>query len=1149
MKAVFLALGISAILTVIADANERETAPVVAVAGTYQYDSDIAQYVGNEEFSLSAYAFGDFTALWHMPTGVLARKIPMETRAIAQFKKSNKVVLANDDEIAVWDLSSGARLVDMEKSSFNSSTVAVSPDGKLVYGGGSSGVKVWNAASGRLVKSIIEDSLTDFIRLSTDGNRLFAADVYGAFQIRSTKNGKLLFAGSSSEINSDGGSIHAESCPDLSRAAFWHYEAKFVEVWDLQKRSISLKLDTKSRAPHKVAFSDDCTLVAIQTVGAYGALEIYNLRNGDRVTELDVQADSLDFSADGKRLLVTKDGTTAEYEIQTGTQTYQVGAASGAHVGRVALSADAALLTISLAWRTSLWDIAVGLVAELPVLSNTHSSESLIASIDFTPDRKAVIIGDWNGFLHTVDLASRDVRARLDLHNGKRVNSLVLSGDGRTGLSSGDDGTVAFFDVETSEVLRRFEPFSPSFRVPIPAIALSKDGMRAAAVVNNQVVVWNAETGDEIARTSPNAETTSVFFEDESGSSIITIGSQSPGRTARISRVSLGTGQITQIYSGSEHDGRSIAAYDPASGIVYFSVDNAVYGVNTSTGAVVHEATVYQGRIDGVTLSADGSRLVTMSATDGSVVVWDTLNDEQLVRLHLFPNERGSIVDWVMITPEGFFTGTPGGMAKVAVVRGMEVFSIDQAYDALFRPDLVQAKLAGDPDGLVAAAASQLNLQKVLDTGLAPNISIAAPAAVSDSEVVVEATLSDRGGGVGNVVWSVNGVTIGVDTPTFRRNEKTVVLRRTIRLSAGDNTISAVAHNADNLLASAPATAIVDSGVLPTGSKGRLFVLAVGINDYWDSRLRLTYAVPDARAIAASFGKAGEELFDAIHVRTIEDAEATIAKLEAAFLEIAAEAVPDDAFIFFVAGHGVTLDGKYHFLPYEFRHAGNDMLRSGAIDQQRWQGWFAKIAAKRSVLLFDTCESGSLTQQGPAMRGVQSLVAVEKLTKATGRTILAASTEAAPALEGVKGHGVFSYVLLNALAEADANRDALVQITELAGYVDRRVPEISFENFGIRQIPQMSLVGSDFAIGKSGASTVEFNATVVDPSDVSSGTAMVAIVAAPIFDAAAVGATEVGRVTPGMQLRALHTEGGRTLVARDGKKLGFVEEKALVPLQ
>ena len=37
----------------------------------------------------------------------------------------------------------------------------------------------------------------------------------------------------------------------------------------------------------------------------------------------------------------------------------------------------------------------------------------------------------------------------------------------------------------------------------------------------------------------------------------------------------------------------------------------------------------------------------------------------------------------------------------------------------------------------------------------------------------------------------------------------------------------------------------------------KLHVLAVGVNDYWDSRLRLSYAVPDAEALGEALRRGG----------------------------------------------------------------------------------------------------------------------------------------------------------------------------------------------------------------------------------------------------------------------------------------------------
>jgi hypothetical protein len=67
--------------------------------------------------------------------------------------------------------------------------------------------------------------------------------------------------------------------------------------------------------------------------------------------------------------------------------------------------------------------------------------------------------------------------------------------------------------------------------------------------------------------------------------------------------------------------------------------------------------------------------------------------------------------EWLVVTPEGFFDAssqrTANGM--LSLVRGLQVSAIDEAaYQRLHRPDLVRAKLAGDPDGKVKEAAAEL---------------------------------------------------------------------------------------------------------------------------------------------------------------------------------------------------------------------------------------------------------------------------------------------------------------------------------------------------------------------------------------------------------------------------------------------------------
>ena len=62
------------------------------------------------------------------------------------------------------------------------------------------------------------------------------------------------------------------------------------------------------------------------------------------------------------------------------------------------------------------------------------------------------------------------------------------------------------------------------------------------------------------------------------------------------------------------------------------------------------------------------------------------------------------------------------------------------------------------------------------------------------------------------------------------------------------------------------------------------------------------------------------------------------------------------------------------------------------------------IIAKKSVMIYDTCESGSLTGTRSVDAAMAQSAAVERRTRAMGRTILSASTDDAPALEGYQGH-------------------------------------------------------------------------------------------------------------------------------------------------
>jgi Caspase domain len=218
-----------------------------------------------------------------------------------------------------------------------------------------------------------------------------------------------------------------------------------------------------------------------------------------------------------------------------------------------------------------------------------------------------------------------------------------------------------------------------------------------------------------------------------------------------------------------------------------------------------------------------------------------------------------------------------------------------------------------------------------------------------------------------------------------------------------------------------------------------------------------------------------------------------------------------------------------------------------AIGQDRIQGWLAKIRAKKSIVIFDTCESGTLAGvQLAALRGgFEQLAAIGRLIEATGRTTLTASLESQPALEGYKNHGVFTFALLDALARGDRNGDGFVSVTELIEHVDGLVPEITFKTWGRRQVPRSLFQGTNFALAEQvpGVAPVPGDASIIPTKATHANLELL-----QIFEDAGGKGTIVQELPPITAVTVVRTEQGWALIARDGKALGYVAEGKLQKL-
>lgn len=470
-----------------------------------------------------------------------------------------------------------------------------------------------------------------------------------------------------------------------------------------------------------------------------------------------------------------------------------------------------------------------------------------------------------------------------------------------------------------------------------------------------------------------------------------------------------------------------------------------------SKAEIVHVRTGQRVKLQGDTkglhraVFALDDRAIIGATGAGGYIIWDTQG--KLLATVVAAADAG----YITMTSEGFFSGTKPAMELISLVRGNNITRIEQIFQVLFSPDLVREKLWGDPDGEVKKAAGAVDLQKVLDSGRPPGVTIVSPlegSTVTGESVQAAVRVEDVGGGIGRIEWRVNGVTVGI-VNGLPRSANDGVLSLGLTLEPGENIVEVVAYNKRNLLSSIPVVTRINWNAPVDQPRSKLFIIAVGINAYQDNRFGpLTLAGDDARVFAAAMTAAGRGLYADVDVTIALDKEATAERLDKVITDIGARMHPRDSFIFFAAAHGKSDAGRFHLIPQDYRTVPERLLNAEAtISQDKLQEWFAnRLKGRRGLILLDTCESGALVaNQSSGIDLGSSNAAVGRLNEATGRAVLTAAAANQDALEGYKGHGVFTYAVLNALLHGDRDGNGHIEFNELVAHVQALTPKISKE--------------------------------------------------------------------------------------------------------
>jgi len=446
----------------------------------------------------------------------------------------------------------------------------------------------------------------------------------------------------------------------------------------------------------------------------------------------------------------------------------------------------------------------------------------------------------------------------------------------------------------------------------------------------------------------------------------------------------------------------------------------------------------------------------------------------QALALYVHPD----LQRWIIWTPEGFYDASPGGASLFGyhLNNGRNAagtfISSAQLEEKFFRPDLVAKRLGGSPEeeaSIARAVAEVGDIRTSLTVAtLPPDLRLLGqPKLMPSGEIEITYELIDKGGGIGAVELRIDGVVIeGRANPPVAGINK-----RRLLLPSGKQRAQLVALSHRGV-ASTPVMFDVEGATSETPPT--LHLLAVGITNYRDAALRqgVKFAASDARAFTETLTTPGRAATAQVAPPVLlTEEQATVPRIRQELKAMASRVQPADVFVLYLAGHGVSNDqGEYVFLPQDLLYQDNSSLQGG-LDGPELRNLLKHIRSTKTVVVLDTCSSGTFRLVGPAGRSLAEKGAIDRLARRTGRVVFAAAGDRKMALESQDNkQGIYTGALLRAIkGQADTNRDGVVGVGEVADFVDGEVQRITLSLFGYLQTPMREMSGQTFPLSRSGA--------------------------------------------------------------------------------
>jgi uncharacterized caspase-like protein len=224
--------------------------------------------------------------------------------------------------------------------------------------------------------------------------------------------------------------------------------------------------------------------------------------------------------------------------------------------------------------------------------------------------------------------------------------------------------------------------------------------------------------------------------------------------------------------------------------------------------------------------------------------------------------------------------------------------------------------------------------------------------------------------------------------------------------------------------------------------KRKVFVLAIGVSDYENQKLRLGFAAKDALDFVGAIAQQKEKAFVEVEPKILTDREATLENVKSGLQWLGANVGPTDIGMIFLAGHGVDArDGTYYFLP---RDADPSRLASTALSYIDLVSALKQIIGS-TVFFIDTCHAGDVFGR-PGHASMDVIGFVSQLSQpSNGVIVYASSTGKQYSLESpIWKNGAFTKAVVEGInGAAEYRKRDYITTSMLETYVKERVKDLT----------------------------------------------------------------------------------------------------------